>query len=121
MAEGAEAAKVERILQALRKGRAKAEGERLKRFARTVLANVPPDDLAREGVEDVAGAMAALLSFAEKRKGSRPKIRVYNPHRDRDGWSSPHSVVEIVNDDMPFLVDSVTAELLPAATSRSRS
>src|SRR2546430_12490942 len=28
---------------------------------------------------------------------------------DTDGWSSPHTIVEIVNDDMPFLVDSVTA------------
>ncbi|MFD0631065.1 hypothetical protein ACFQ9X_04855 [Catenulispora yoronensis] len=27
------------------------------------------------------------------------------------GWSSGHTVVEIVTDDMPFLVDSVTSEL----------
>jgi glutamate dehydrogenase len=33
------------------------------------------------------------------------KIRVYNPVPD--SWSSPHTIVEIVNDDMPFLVDSV--------------
>ena len=30
---------------------------------------------------------------------------------DRDGWCSPHTVVEVVSDDMPFLVDSVTMEL----------
>jgi len=31
--------------------------------------------------------------------------------RERDGWASTHTVVEIVNDDMPFLVDSVTMEV----------
>jgi glutamate dehydrogenase len=44
------------------------------------------------------------------RSGS-PKLRVYNPQLDRDGWESLHTIVEIVNDDMPFLVDSVTMEI----------
>ena len=30
---------------------------------------------------------------------------------DRDGWSSAHTAIEIVCDDMPFLVDSITMEL----------
>jgi glutamate dehydrogenase len=38
-------------------------------------------------------------------------VRVYNPDRERDGWHSPHTVIEIVSDDMPFIVDSVTMEL----------
>src|SRR3712207_7457242 len=33
------------------------------------------------------------------------------PICDEDGWTSDHTVVQIVNDDMPFLVDSVTAEI----------
>ena len=36
---------------------------------------------------------------------ARRKVRVYNPDLGADGWSSPHTIVEIVNDDMPFLVD----------------
>ena len=40
-----------------------------------------------------------------------PKLRVYNPRAEEHGWSSPHTVIEIVNDDMPFLVDSVTMEV----------
>src|SRR5581483_10245103 len=39
------------------------------------------------------------------------KVRVYNPDEAQDGYASPHTVVEIVCDDMPFLVDSVTMEL----------
>ena len=40
-----------------------------------------------------------------------PKLRVYNPQIQKDGWESTHTVVEIVNDNMPFLVDSVTMEV----------
>jgi glutamate dehydrogenase len=33
-------------------------------------------------------------------------LRVYNPDAVADGWESPHTIVEMVNDDMPFLVDT---------------
>ena len=36
---------------------------------------------------------------------------MFNPNTKKDGWQCGHTVVEIANDDMPFLVDSVTAEL----------
>ena len=39
------------------------------------------------------------------------KVRVYNPDFEQHGWQSPHTVIEIVTDDMPFIVDSVTMEL----------
>lgn len=34
-----------------------------------------------------------------------------NPQLEEHGWTSPHSIVEVINDDMPFLVDSVTMEV----------
>ena len=37
-------------------------------------------------------------------------MRVFSPKRE-DGWDARHTIVQIVNDDMPFLVDSVTMEL----------
>jgi glutamate dehydrogenase len=53
----------------------------------------------------------AHLSFARVFASGTPKLRVYNPRTEEHGWSSPHTVIEIVNDDMPFLVDSVTMEV----------
>ena len=38
-------------------------------------------------------------------------VRVGNPTREHDGWESPHTVVEVVSDDAPFLVDSVSSAL----------
>ena len=73
--------------------------------------HVPPDDVAERSLRDLAGAALALWRFAGRRQPGQAKIRVYNPESDIDGWSSPHTIVEIVNDDMPFLVDSVAAAI----------
>jgi glutamate dehydrogenase len=36
---------------------------------------------------------------------------VYNPQFEEHGWQSTHTVVEMINDDMPFLVDSTRTEI----------
>ena len=38
-------------------------------------------------------------------------MRVYNPDFEQHGWQSPHTLIEIVTDDMPFIVDSATMQL----------
>jgi glutamate dehydrogenase len=80
-------------------------------FVRQLYAHVPAADLLGDSPDNLAGAALALWDFAQVRKPGAPNIRVYNPKVEADGWDSSHSVVEIVNDDMPFLVDSVVAEL----------
>ena len=70
-------------------------------------AGVSPDDLAEREVGDLYGAAAAHLNLARRRAPGTPKIRVYNPRIEQHGWQSTHTIVEIVTDDMPFLVDSV--------------
>ena len=80
-------------------------------FVRAFYANVPPDDIKGETADNLAGAALSLWRFAQQRKPGRPKVRVYTPSLQDDGWRSSHTVVEIINKDMPFLVDSVTAAL----------
>ena len=70
--------------------------------------HVPPVDVAERSPRDLCGAALSLWRFAERRQPGHAKVRVYNPDLAADGWSSPHTIVEIVNDDMPFLVDSVS-------------
>jgi glutamate dehydrogenase len=83
----------------------------VERFVRQLYANVPPGDLLRNSVEDLYGAAMGLWNFSQLRMPGAPKIRVFNPTPSEHGWRSTHTVVEVANDDMPFLVDSVTAEL----------
>ncbi|HZU91396.1 MAG TPA: NAD-glutamate dehydrogenase domain-containing protein, partial [Stellaceae bacterium] len=66
---------------------------------------------AERSPRDLCGAALSLWRFAERRRPGQAKIRVYNPDPVKDGWSSRHTIVEIVNDDMPFLVDSVTGAI----------
>ena len=80
-------------------------------FARHLYANVPPLDIATLNAESLYGAALSFLHFGRTRTAGQPKVRLINPRLEEHGWRSRHSVIEIVTEDMPFLVDSVTAEL----------
>src|SRR5579863_3555628 len=80
-------------------------------FVATFYEHAPPADIAARSAEDLCGGALALWRFGARRKPSETRIRVYNPAMASDGWSSPHTIVEIVNDDMPFLVDSTIAAI----------
>jgi glutamate dehydrogenase len=80
-------------------------------FVRRYYDRVPEEELAARDPAHLCGAALAHLELLSGRRGPGSALRVYNPEPDRDGWRSPHTAVEIVSDDMPFLVDSVTMEL----------
>ncbi len=77
-------------------------------FASLLLRRVPSDDLAERDAEYWAGLSIDLLSFARARRQEQALVRVFNPDAEEQGWDSTHTVIQIVNDDMPFLVDSVS-------------
>ncbi len=80
-------------------------------FVRQYFHWVPEADLRDRTRTDLYGAAMAHWHLAQEREPGEAKVRVYNPDPERDGWSSPHTVLEIVSDDMPFIVDSVQMEL----------
>ena len=88
---------------------AKEAGE-VEHFVRAYYEHTPPQDLREEDPGNLVGAALAHRAFASSRKPGRAKVRVYNPDVAADGWKSGHTIIEIVTDDMPFLVDSVTSE-----------
>jgi len=80
-------------------------------FADAFFRQLEADDLAGRLPEDLCGALLSLWQWGASRKAGGPKVRVLSPTLADSGWASRHSVIEIVNDDMPFLVDSTTAEI----------
>jgi glutamate dehydrogenase len=80
-------------------------------FVRAYYRQVDPGDLAEREAADLYGAALSHWNFARRREPGAPKVRVFNPSVGEHGWQSSHTVIEIVNDDMPFLVDSVTMEV----------
>ncbi|MFZ0385712.1 MAG: NAD-glutamate dehydrogenase [Solirubrobacteraceae bacterium] len=80
-------------------------------FVRQLFHWVPAQDLNERAPDDLAGMALAQFELAGHREPGEPKVSVYNPDPDRHDWNSSHTAVEIVCDDMPFLVDSITMEL----------
>jgi glutamate dehydrogenase len=72
---------------------------------------VDAQDLQSRSIADLYGAAMAHWQTAQRFAPGTAALRVYNPVLDEHGWHSDHTVIEIVNDDMPFLVDSVTMEV----------
>ncbi|PKV86044.1 NAD-glutamate dehydrogenase [Streptomyces sp. TLI_146] len=70
-----------------------------------------PEDLTGRDPEDIFGAALSHYRLAENRPQGTASVRVHTPTVEENGWTCSHSVVEVVTDDMPFLVDSVTNEL----------
>jgi len=85
--------------------------EEMERFVEKYFALVAPDDVVYTDPETLVGSVMSLWDLGAKRELGVPEIRIYNPTKQTDGWGLEHTVIEIVNDDMPFLVDSVTMEL----------
>ncbi len=66
----------------------------------------PDEELIGFTAEEMLDSVRTHRELAEQRVPGELKLRIHEPDADQH-----HSVVEIVTDDMPFLVDSVTALL----------
>jgi glutamate dehydrogenase len=105
---------IERIAAASRRLSRTGDALDVREFIRRYFRGVAEEDLAEYESADLAAAALAHLRFGAVRARNRPAVRIYNPDARRDGWSSSHTVVEIVAQDMPFLVDSLVMVLTQA-------
>ncbi|NNE04962.1 MAG: NAD-glutamate dehydrogenase [Xanthomonadales bacterium] len=94
---------VKKILAADTSG---AEAKQAKYYAEAFFRRVPFEELSRERPEALVAIVSEQMEFIRKRPRGEALISVFNPTLDDDGWESPHTIIEMVNDDMPFLVDT---------------
>lgn len=87
------------------------DSESVLAFLQRYYLHTAPEDLADRDPVDVFGAAVSHYRLAESRPQGTANVRVHTPTVEENGWTCSHSVVEVVTDDMPFLVDSVTNEL----------
>src|SRR4029079_12420122 len=73
-------------------------------------AQVDPGDLQGPLPADLYGAALSHFNFARRREPGHARVRAFNPTLEEHGWRSPHTMSEVFNDDMPFLVDAVAME-----------
>ncbi|MDH3646691.1 MAG: NAD-glutamate dehydrogenase [Gammaproteobacteria bacterium] len=80
-------------------------------FIRNYFADVAAEDLRDRKPADLAGMALSHMNFGNHRKPGEVLVRAFNPTVERDGFESRHTIIQIVNDDMPFIVDSVALVL----------
>jgi glutamate dehydrogenase len=105
---------IERIASAGRRAKQRRDPLAAEPFIRQYYRGVAEEDLAAYDSAELAAAALAQLRFGSERKRGRPAVRIFNTQQSRDGWSSTHTVVEVILEDMPFLVDSLAMVLTQA-------
>ena len=99
-------------LAASRKGTGGPPQDTVKQFLTFYYRHVSLEDIALRAEVDLYGAAVSQYKLAGQRPQGTANIRAFTPSVSENGWSAEgHTVVEVVTDDMPFLVDSVTMEL----------
>jgi glutamate dehydrogenase len=102
---------LDKVVARIREQMSEDQVPQVEEFARQYYGWVDAADLEDRSPIDAYGAALSHWSFAGRREPGERKIRVYNPHFEEHGWQSTHTVIEMVNDDMPFLVDSTRMEI----------
>lgn len=77
-------------------------------YIETYFADADLASFGEASPEELHGAALQHHRLALSRPPGTVAIAFYTPDFDRHGWHSPHTVIDIVTDDMPFLVDSIT-------------
>ena len=101
---------IERIVSARlpRQEGTRAHAVLRQKFLRAYFRGVAEEDLAlRVPGELAAAALEHFKLGSLPRRRAQALVKVFNPDSARDGFQCAHTLVMIVTDDMPFLVDSL--------------
>jgi glutamate dehydrogenase len=87
------------------------EAEQLQTFAKIYFDKYPLSELEGRAINDVFGSLYFWWNYIQSCPQSAPKVRVFNPNLEEDGWLCGHTVIVASQLDMPFLVDSIRIEI----------
>ena len=96
-------------LMAYTQAHAGPAGNRMADFVAAYFESADPDEIAVRGAATLFAIANAHWRLLDAPRAARTaRVRVFNPTLAEDGFVSEHTSLQIVHDDMPFLVDSVT-------------
>lgn len=102
---------LENVAQLVNKKFPPASATLVNRFVSQLYSGITFDDLQHRSDSDLYGVAISLWNKLNNRRDDGPYVRVYNPSFAEHGWQSPHTIVELIVKDAPFLVDSVRMAL----------
>jgi glutamate dehydrogenase len=80
-------------------------------FAKIYYATVTLEDLMDNPLESLVDSVFGMWELSLHRVPGQVKIRAYSQKKEVKGHPQSQTIVEIINDDMPFIVDSVTGAI----------
>ncbi len=87
------------------------EAGKVQRFSEQLLPSTYIEEYAGRRLTDVLGSFMSLWKFVQQLPADQTRVKVFNPGVEEHGWQSTHSIVLILNRNMPFIVDSVRMAL----------
>src|SRR5690349_16150243 len=76
-------------------------------FLKSCGSGISPEEWAERSASDWGSLLADLFIFMKTRQPRRTLVRAFNPEPGANGREGACSVVQVVTEDMPFLVDTV--------------
>ncbi len=108
---------IDSILGSLPERYANDSSDALEKFIARYYRQTAENDFSSSTPEDFGGAAISHWQLMQRRRPGETLVRVFNPRVEQHGWQSAHTVVEIVADDMPYLVNSVTMAITHAGSN----
>lgn len=102
---------IEKIINQANSKLTESKASLVSEFIRQFLGTVAVDDLLEHSVSDLYGSMLSFWNFIFEREPKQTKVHIFNPDYEAHGWQSTHTIIQIIQDDMPFLVDSTLMEI----------
>lgn len=99
------------ITKLIKKKVPKDSADLVSQFTNLLYNNISTMDLSDRNESDMYGATLSLWSSLNQHKDNHPIINVFNPSVSKHGWKSSHTIIEVIVNDMPFLVDSIRIAL----------
>ncbi|MEQ1753373.1 MAG: NAD-glutamate dehydrogenase [Micropepsaceae bacterium] len=83
----------------------------LAQFTTQFFAGAAPEDVAAFSAQAQASIAKLFWEAASERKPGTTFLKVFTPEFEREGFAVPVTVLATINEDKPFLVDSILSEL----------
>lgn len=102
---------LENVILNIRQKFPKENAAIVERFVNKFYGNMDKNDLQDRNDSDLYGSAISLWNALNSITKEKQHIRVYNPELSKHGWQSTHTIIEIILEDTPFLVDSIRMAL----------
>ena len=99
--------RISELGEELRKHTTDEQAKALRQFAQLYFSTAIRGELEGRKLSDLYGATLSCWGFIQQHYTLEPKIRVFNPDFEQHGWQSTHTIIEILYQDLAFLVDSI--------------